>query len=171
MYKKIMHKLGKLNKNQILIGIAVLAILVTGVLSSNKDLSSKVLSFLKFNSGISQDAVAKNAIDYLNKSVLQQGQVATLEGVSEESGLIKIKLKIGANTYDSYATRDGKLLFPEAFKIDPNASASVATDAPSTPAAQVTPATVAKVDKPSLEAYVVSSCPFGLQAQRAMAEA
>ncbi len=171
MYKKI---ISKLNKNSILIGIAVLAIIVTGVLISSKSNSNNILSFLKLSPGMSADAVSKKSIDYLNKSVLQKGQTASLVSDSEESGVIKMKIKIGNNTYDSYATKDGKFLFPEAFTID-----AKAVNPNTQPSAQQTPqapnvvklADIKKVDKTALDVYVVSRCPFGLQIQRAISDA
>jgi hypothetical protein len=65
MFKKFM---GKLNKNQILIGVAVLAIIVTAVLVSSKSNSNSILSFLKLNTGMSVDEISKKSIDYLNKA-------------------------------------------------------------------------------------------------------
>ncbi len=181
MYKKIMSKL---NKNSILIGIAVLAIVVTGVLISSKSNSNNILSFLKLSPGMSADAVAKKSIDYLNKSVLQKGQTASLASDSEESGIVKMKIKIGANTYDSYATKDGKLLFPEAFDLSKKLVSPVSQNQSNQQTNQtqasaqntqepptVKPADVKKVAKTSLDAFVVSRCPFGLQMQRAMSEA
>src|SRR3989344_1661381 len=170
MYKHMINKLSKLNKNTVLIVVALVAILVTGVLVSNKSLSSNVLSLLKV--GMSNDAIAKKSIEYLNSSVLQNGQTATLKSISEESGLIKLEITIGTSTYTSYATRDGKLLFPEAFVIDTAKTSPTASNTPDgTAGGSVTPANVEKVAKTSLEAYVVSGCPFGLQMQRAMLNA
>jgi len=32
--------------------------------------------------------------------------------------MVKIKIKIGDNNFDGYATRDGKLFFAQAFEMD-----------------------------------------------------
>ncbi|MSU54213.1 MAG: hypothetical protein EXS48_00025 [Candidatus Staskawiczbacteria bacterium] len=170
MYKRMISKLSKLNKNTVLIVVAVIAILVTGVFVSNKPLSSQVISFFKV--GGSRDAIAKKSVDYLNSSVLKDGQTAIIKSVSEESGLVKLEIQIGNSNYTSYATKDGKLLFPEAFTMGTAKNSPTASSTPdATAGASITPANVEKVDKTSLEAYVVSRCPFGLQMQRAMAEA
>ena len=69
--------------------------------------------------GAGEDAaerVAKKVIDYINNNQLSS-TTASLGGVSEESGLVKVKIKIGANSFDSYATKDGKFLFPQAFDM------------------------------------------------------
>ena len=64
--------LPKFNKNSILLGIALLAILVTGVLMFAKSVpaGNSVLSFFKFNFGYSADAVAKKSVEYLNNNIL-----------------------------------------------------------------------------------------------------
>ncbi len=168
MLKNIVQKF---NKDSISVIVAVIAILVVVVLAfagSNPTLN-KVLSSI--NLGNSNETVAKNVIDYLNKSVLQNGQTATLVSVGEESGLVKISLKIGDNAYDSYATRDGKLLFPEALKLNNDGNAAQAPANNSSEPTAVKPADIKKVDNSKLNVFVVSRCPFGLQIQRAVAEA
>ena len=158
------------NKNQILAGVAVLAIVVTGALVYANTSGNPAVSFLKLPFGATPDALAKKSVDYLNKSVLQQGQSAELVSVSEESGVVKMQIKIGTNTYDSYVSKDGKLLFPEAFNLDGSSVNATTQNTQNTANAQIASA-VAKVAKTSLDAYVVSSCPYGLQAIRAIAEA
>lgn len=160
----------KLNKDSISIAVAVVAIvivLVLGLGGSNPTIS-KVLSSVGM--GASNDAIAKNAVDYLNKNVLN-GQTATLVSVSQESGLVKISLKIGDTSYDSYATRDGQLLFPSAIKLSGDQNAGAQPSAGASEPTAVKPADVKKVDNSQLDVYVVSRCPFGLQIQRAIAEA
>ncbi len=162
----------KINKNNLLVVIAVLAIALTGVLvfaNSPVAKNNKVLSFLKFTPPMSTDAIVKKSLDYLNNSVLQNGQVATLDSVTRESGVVHMKIKIGSTSYDSYATLDGNLLFPEALTM--GAIKATANTQDTQPTGAVTPANVAKVDNTKLEAYVVSGCPFGIQIQRALSSA
>ncbi|MDO8530101.1 MAG: hypothetical protein Q7S10_01720 [bacterium] len=110
-----MFQLDKINKNSIFIAIAVLAVLVTGVLIVDRVMPGGV-SLPELSLGDSGESAAKKAIEHLNANVLQ-GQTATLNSYTKESGVIKINLEIGGNNYDSYVTKDGKLFFPEALKI------------------------------------------------------
>jgi len=141
-------------------------IIITGVLIFTNQNPSQ-FSFLKLG-GLSNDAIAKKSIDYLNTSVLAGQQQASLVNVSEESGLVKMKIKIGTKDYDSYATKDGKLLFPQALIIEsavshqPNKNNQASSDQ--------TCDSLKKTDKPAVEAYIVSKCPFGLQMQRILAD-
>jgi len=111
--------------------------------------------------------VAQKAIDYINNNMLQD-QTASLESIEAVSGVYKFKLKIGDNVYDSYVTKDGKILFTSGVEISPVTSTPTTT----TKAAAVkqTCADLAKNEAPVLEVFVVSKCPFGLQMQRILSE-
>lgn len=152
----IKEQLGKVNQHTMLVMVAVAAVAITAFLVFNPLSKSPV-------------AVANKAADYLNTSILKGGQTATVTSASMENGLVKIKMAIGSNSYDMYATTDGKLLFPEAFNLEgANANATANAGASQKPK---TAADLVKADNPMLEAYVVSRCPFGIQMQRAMAKA
>ncbi len=158
----------KPNPNQILVGIAVLAIVATGALVLVNASGSGAFSWVRSPFGASTSAIAKKSVEYLNSHVLQQGRVATLISASQESGVIKMKIQIDGKTYDSYASKDGKLIFPEAFAVAATVgTAPVAINN----TAKVTPDNVAKVAKTMLDAYVVSGCPYGIQVQRALSDA
>jgi len=160
--------LRRINRNTILIGIAVIGVVVVGVLvyaNSNQGFSIQNIF------GISAEQVGKTAVDYINSNQLSQTP-ASLVSVSKESGLIKIKIKIGTNEFDSYATKDGKFLFPQAFDMSAKQTSTPATaDANATQTPAEAAAAIAKTDSPMLEAFVVARCPYGLQMQRAMADA
>ncbi len=162
--------LKNMNKNTVLISIAVVGIIITGGLiytSSNSGFSIPNIF------GMSKNQVAKNVIDYINNNQLS-ATPASLVNVSEESGLIKVRIKIDANEFDSYATKDGKLLFPQAFdmsKKESNSSDQNTANQPSAKDNAKAAASVEKTDKPMLDAYVVSRCPYGIQIQRAMSDA
>ena len=119
------------------------------------------------DTALSSDAVAQKAIDYINSKGLTSTP-ASLISVGERSGLVEIKMGIGANNFDSYATNDGQLLFPQVFDMtQTNQTASNQnTNNQTRP-----PASITKTSNPSLEAFVVSSCPYGLQMQRAIVDA
>lgn len=96
-------------------GLATISLLITATLLADYMAHGKVVSALR--PGPSNEAIAKKAVDFINKG----GQTASIESVSEESGLVKIRLTVDGNPFDSYATKDGKLLFPKAFNLDESA--------------------------------------------------
>jgi hypothetical protein len=93
--------------------------------------------------------------------------------VKETNGVYEFQLKLQGQTYTSYITKDGKILFTSGVKLDDTAKQPAA--AANTPAKKLTVKDLKKSDNPTLTAYVVSMCPYGLQTQRvfknALAEA
>jgi len=152
--------LKKLNLKSILVGVVLVLIVVAAfwVYANEKGGFSNIF-------GASNQELAEKAIKYINDNRLSSEE-ATLGEVSEESGLVKIKIVIGANEFDSYVTKDGRFLFPQYFDMS---GAEEKTD--DTTSGTTASATVEKSDSPMLEAYVVARCPYGLQMQRAMAQA
>ena len=106
-------------------------------------------------------AVTEEATDFINTFILQGQATATLGDVAEESGLYKFSIDINGNSFDSYVTKDGKLLFPQAYDL---------TNKPEKPAAKQQPATpeFPKTDTPDVKMFVMSYCPFGQQAEKGL---
>jgi hypothetical protein len=116
---------------------------------------------------LSPEEVGKKTVEFLNKykEILTGGREVSLINVNEESGVYKVTLKIGDQEFPSFVTKDGKILFPGA-GIEMEKFASQAP----TPTPKKTCDELKKEDKPILEAFVVSKCPFGLQMQRILNE-
>jgi len=166
--KDIPKKIKKMNRNTILVCIAVIAIIITGVLifiNTNQGFSFPNIL------GYSDQQIGEMTVKYINDNQLSQ-TTASLVGVSKVSGLVKVKIKIGTTEFDSYATKDGKFLFPQAFEMNPKkTNASTDQNASANTDSNQAAASVTKTDSPMLEAFVVARCPYGLQMQRAMADA
>jgi hypothetical protein len=65
-------------------------------------------------------------------------------------------------TYTSYITKDGKILFTSGVKLDETPKTAAAAPEQK----KLTLKDLKKSDKPSLTAFVVANCPYGLQTQR-----
>ena len=165
-YPVLLIKLNKNKKNmiknwKIYLPIIIAILLVIILIGMDKAKSS---SFgLAFQPG---QKAAQQAIDFINKNMLQ-GQTASLESIEAVSGVYKFKLRIEDNAYDSYVTKDGKILFTSGVEISPVTSTPTTTKAA---AVKQTCADLAKTEAPVLEVFVVSKCPFGLQMQRILSE-
>lgn len=155
-----------IDKKALLIGIIVIVVIVAGALVYAK--SNNGFNW-NFSFGMSNDEIAKKAIDYINNNGLAQS-AASLVSVSEESGLVKMRIKIGADEFDSYVTKDGKFLFPTALKMEGNKNSESQSDQPSDEQIKQTCDTMKKTANPAVEAYIVSQCPYGLQMQRVLAD-
>jgi len=157
----------KQNRNTLFAGIAIIAfVILLGVVYFNSNSGLSGLMFWR----ASDKKVAQKAVDYINNNGLASSTVS-LVSVSRDSGLIKIKIKIGTTEYDSYITKDGKYLFPQIIDISGKEKETEKTGTEGTTTTAATCDALAKTDSPMLQVYVVSQCPYGLQMQRAMADA
>ncbi|HJW96551.1 MAG TPA: hypothetical protein VJ485_00115 [archaeon] len=109
------------------------------------------------------------AVDYINKYLLQTGFEAKLVSANESNGLYSIELNIsssaGSTIYPSYVTKDGKLLFVSA--VDMSVTPETAQEDTTQPETSTTP----KTDKPNVKMFVMSYCPYGEQAENGLGPA
>jgi hypothetical protein len=113
-----------------------------------------------------EEAKAK-AEQFINNFLMSGGNKATIKEISEEYGLYKLKIDIVTSVVDSYLSKDGKLFFPQALDVE-----KISSEQPSQGAANNQPAPVAEVskksDKPVVELFVMSYCPYGTQIEKGM---
>ncbi|MFA6393997.1 MAG: hypothetical protein WCW25_03955 [Patescibacteria group bacterium] len=134
-----------------------LALVLTGC--SLADLKSSKAKILK-----PEEAKAK-AETYINEN-LMQGRKATVDSIVDENGLYKLSVNLGdGQKVDSYITKDGKTFFPQALSVE-GAQAAGNTENEDTAASEPAPANIAKSDKPVVELFVMSHCPYGTQIEK-----
>ena len=105
-------------------------------------------------------------MNYINQ-VLPEGSTATLISIVDDGSVYKVRLKIGESEYDSFIAKDGKYLFPEGYDLEKTVENSKESEQQQK---KITCEDIKKTDKPLLEVFVVSKCPFGLQIQRILNE-
>lgn len=143
-------------KNNLLLGIVLLLIVVAAVFGI----------ILNNRGTISKKEAAAQGENFVNSFLMQSGSVALVKEVSEEYDLYKLKMDIGSGQMvDSYLSRDGKLFFPQALNI-----AEVREEMAAAPTADNNQAVAAqdipKSEKPEVELFVMSYCPYGLQMEK-----
>jgi hypothetical protein len=107
------------------------------------------------------NAVAGDAVDFINTNLLQ-GQTATLGDVTTTSGVYKASIDIQGQPGEVYITKDGKLMFLQAVPLTP-IETTTPTDA--TPG-DVSTADIPKSEKPEVELFIMSHCPYGTQMEK-----
>ena len=109
---------------------------------------------------LSANEAADKAIKFINSNVLTTGQTATLKSIEDDGLLYKMGLAINNQEFESYMTKDGKLVFPSVIEI------GEVIETPEQPEPQQTETT--KKKKTEVDLFVMSYCPYGTQAQKAM---
>jgi hypothetical protein len=112
--------------------------------------------FYQANAELGPQAAAEKAISFINENFLSEGNVASLVNVTEEGTVYKIVLDIGGQEYTSFTSKDGKFIFPEGYPMDTQSQEEEETTE------------VAKSDKPVVDLYVMSFCPYGNLAENTM---
>lgn len=123
-----------------------------------------VAPFVKNNSiknPMDLEQAKTKAENFINENMLQPGAKITIKNAEEKDGVYRIAVSTeqGQNI-DTYITKDGKIFFPQAIDIEKveNDKKNAARAAP-TPAPQ-------KSDKPEVELFVMSHCPYGTQIEK-----
>ena len=121
------------------------------------------LVYAKLKNPITLDQAKIKAESFINKNLMQPGTKIAIKGAEDKNGLYKIAVNNGSATdIDTYISKDGKIFFPQAIDIEKMESDKKAAQA--NPAA--TPAPLVKNDKPSVEVFVMSHCPYGTQIEK-----
>ncbi|MBU5689618.1 MAG: thioredoxin domain-containing protein [Candidatus Aenigmatarchaeota archaeon] len=117
-----------------------------------------VVIFLK---PTSPQRVGNIVVSYINENLVQDADKATLSSVTEEAGMYKVITIYKGQEIPVYASKDGKFLFLSqpldmSQTLPKNEDSTTGTfDAPDS-------------NKPQVDLYVMSFCPYGVQAENTM---
>ncbi|MFC1698026.1 DsbA family protein, partial [Nanoarchaeota archaeon] len=109
---------------------------------------------------ISLEEATNKAVTYLNK-LMGEGS-ASAAGTVDLGTVFMVNLTVQGRTYESYVTKDGGMLFPDAIDLNEEPE-----PAPPTPPTEPEVQDVPKSDKPQAKGFIMSLCPYGLQFMKA----
>ncbi|MGV8168742.1 MAG: hypothetical protein ACP5N3_01670 [Candidatus Nanoarchaeia archaeon] len=113
-------------------------------------------------SGVGEEQIKVEMKKFIDENLLQAGMTSTVDSVEDLGGIYKLTISVAGQTITSYATKDGKIFFPSGLALEE------ATAAPTTPAQAQQPPEVPKTDKPVVEVFVMSHCPYGTQIEKGL---
>lgn len=120
-------------------------------------IAAGVLIYVKSGkSGLSAQEAGEKVVNYINQVIYQGQGDASLIEATEDGQVFKIRLTVQGQEYTSYITKDGKYLFPQAYELKASNESNNNQGN----------GEVTKSDKPDVKLFVMSYCPFGLQAQK-----
>jgi len=103
---------------------------------------------------ISDEAAGERLVDFLNTR--SDGEV-TLDSVAEDSGLYKVDVEYQGDVIPVYTTLDGKYFIQGVVPLEGEGQPSSENNPPQE---------VVKSDKPKVELFVMTHCPYGTQAEK-----
>lgn len=141
------------SKKIIFIAISAVVLILLGTLISRMSPNSEALSI--------EEAKLK-AETFINENLMMPGTKATITEAVEEYGLYKISVDVGSGEIiESYISKDGSLFFPQAISIEEYGNESAENTAEATTVNN-------KNDKPEIELFIMSHCPYGTQMEKAI---
>lgn len=143
----------------IIVTIALAVLLIISILTGG--LKPLTGYFIKDNvREVRGQQAADVAIKFINENILEEGSEAKLNSdVIEINGLYNFNVTIDGRLFNLFVSKDGKLLFPSAIKIEEIKETTTQTQ-------QTTE--IPKTDKPIVQLFVMSFCPYGIQAENIM---
>ncbi len=136
------------NRNQFLFPIIILIVgILIGYFFSVGFSKSAAVS-------ITSQQASEKAVDYINSALQGQADVKMVS-INESNGLYSMKIDVGGSMYNSFMTKDGKFLFPSGIDLEQQLEKNPQTS-------------ISKSDKPKAELFVMSFCPYGVQAENFM---
>jgi glutaredoxin len=115
------------------------------------------------SASVSAEACGAQMIAFINENYVESGTQATFENAKETNGVYQINTTYQGNTISVYATQDCRLLFLS-YPVDVKNTTPVPTTT-TTPTPASTPA---KSAVPTVDLYVMSFCPYGVQAENSI---
>ncbi|NJP03992.1 hypothetical protein HC823_01895 [Candidatus Gracilibacteria bacterium] len=138
---------------KLFLALPVLALLAGATLFSGCELPE----------GMSEEQAKQVASDFINGTLMQgQGAKAEVKSIEEAGEMYKLKVSVNGQEVDSYISADGKMFFPQVLDIE-TVKGAVKEQAAGQEAAA---APMEKSDKPVIELFVMSHCPFGTQIEK-----
>jgi hypothetical protein len=107
-----------------------------------------------------EKTVADKAVKYINENMLNGQGLAKVDSVDKSGDLYLLNLDVNGQKFASYVTKDGEMFFTQAINLSEKPNAVSPTQE------QQAPQDVPKTDKPNVELFVMSHCPYGTQAEK-----
>lgn len=146
------------------IGIIALAILIAGGVYYEK---------VWKKNNLTQEAAKAQAEDFVNNNLMQSSETkAEISSVTKENGMFKVMLKIGEGDekqeYTSYLTLDGKKFIPDGTNAMMDIEETKKQIEESKKKEAEAEKEIPKSDKPKVDLFVMSFCPYGNKAEDTM---
>ena len=115
------------------------------------------------------DEIKVKAVDFINKNLVAKGNEVSMKEVVREGDLYKVVVNM-ANGQEviSYMSLDGMKFFPQALDVAQIEKQTAEQTAKSDASSAKEEAKVTKSKKPTVEAFVMSYCPYGTQIEKGL---
>ncbi len=139
-----------------------------GVLVLATAIIATLFTFTSKGKTLSPEEAKEKTETYINENLMPSGSKVKISDVTEfEDELYKMKIDLGnGQIIDSYVTKDGKTFFPQSMEIIESNTNENNSESSTSNAKGSSGEISKKSDKPVVELFVMSYCPYGTQIQK-----
>ena len=112
----------------------------------------------------SANEVGKKVVDYMNNNMFEPETSASLVSVNDMGSYYEIIVNYMGWQFPVYASKDGKVMFLRAINLVESQQTQARTQA----SIQQAPQEIPKRDRPDVKVFIMSYCPYGIQAVKAL---
>lgn len=110
---------------------------------------------------LTPEQAQSRSLDFINNKLVSPGTTVTIKDFTDDGSVYKMKVVLSdGNEVDAFLAKDGKTFFPQGLNID-EMSAETADSGDNQPTENLP-----KTDKPKVELFVMSHCPYGTQIEK-----
>ncbi len=110
--------------------------------------------------------IEEKSTSFVNSELLQGKGSATVKVTGKEGNLYKLEVVYNGQTINSFVSKDGSKFFPQSLEMIKSAQAGSQENTNKTNSETVADNIDKKTDKPVVELFVMSHCPYGLQMEK-----
>ena len=165
----------------VILGLALVGVIVLGNIPLTGGEDTDALNDTDISQKMNVDIVAENVKTYIEDKLLQEGMSADVVETSESNGVYVVIVSVDSGIGEgqnvtSYVTLDGKYFFPSGLDMitveedtpvdDPVVEDDTTDDEVKVEDDSGNAVGLDKVDRPNVELFVMSHCPYGTQAEK-----
>ena len=155
--KKLIKKMPEISSQKMWIGATIVVVVLIIIFGSKGGWKDKFSG----SKTLTADEAKTTALDFIDGNLVAPGTAVEVKEVVDENGLYKLNLDVSGQEITAYITKDGKTFFPQAMDIE-----DIEKKAEEAKVAQEeADKNIPKTDKPTIDFYVMSFCPYGNQAE------
>jgi len=109
--------------------------------------------------------VGEETVEFITEVMMDNTQTATLKNATIQNDMYMVNFEVDGKVYPAYVSKDGNLLFFQAIDM-PEARAEVERLKGLQDETETAAPEAVKSDKPKVEVFVMSHCPFGTQIEK-----
>lgn len=132
--------------------VAIFVLLIAG---------SYAYSYRKNNNQKIDITLKEKTEKFIKENLVQPGTDFKITEFTPEGDLYKLNVAVGSQNITSYVTKDGKKFFPQVVDLEKGVDKTPASNSP-----KVVAEALQKKDVPDVELFVMSYCPYGVQAEK-----